>query len=235
VIILFIYISSHILINIYSLDPSFIISGNHVLDKSLIYAFSTRAKYINPNEYRQSLRNKTVISAYQPDSRSRLTQHYTKGFYLWWDHHNARNVFHIINLKKKNILFFCMAKQPLVSQCLLMIEDSWSHSNTPHSLRLFWASDQPNSETFTWQHTKQRQSTMPPAGFKLSVPKKKWPQTNALNRAATGIPPPFKIHFQKYEYYLLQCRAGLAQFCSAWLPAFVANLIRTALLLLCSK
>jgi len=30
---------------------------------------------------------------------------------------------------------------------------SRSHSNTPHSVRLLWTSDQPEAETSSWQHT----------------------------------------------------------------------------------
>jgi len=48
---------------------------------------------------------------------------------------------------------FTMAQQPPVGQDLFIIEDSWSHSNTPHSVRLLWTSDQPVAETSTWQHT----------------------------------------------------------------------------------
>jgi len=42
-----------------------------------------------------------------------------------------------------------MAQQPAVSQGLLIIEDSRSHSDTPHSVGLFWMSDQPVAETST--------------------------------------------------------------------------------------
>jgi hypothetical protein len=42
---------------------------------------------------------------------------------------------------------------PPVGQSLLIIEDSWSHSDTPRSVGLLWASDQPDAETCTWQCT----------------------------------------------------------------------------------
>ena len=41
----------------------------------------------------------------------------------------------------------------LVVQGLLIVEDSPSHSDTPHSVGLLWMSDQPDAETCTWQHT----------------------------------------------------------------------------------
>ena len=33
-----------------------------------------------------------------------------------------------------------------------LIEDSWSHLDTSHSVDLLWTSDQPEAETSTWQH-----------------------------------------------------------------------------------
>jgi len=46
-----------------------------------------------------------------------------------------------------------MVQQPPVGQVLLIMEDSRSHSETPHSVGLLWTSDQPVAETSTWQHT----------------------------------------------------------------------------------
>ena len=43
--------------------------------------------------------------------------------------------------------FFSMAQQPLMCQGLLIIEASWSHSDTSHSVGLLWTSDQPHAET----------------------------------------------------------------------------------------
>ena len=42
-----------------------------------------------------------------------------------------------------------MAQDPLVGQGLLIIEASQSHSDTPHSVGLFWTSDQPDAEAST--------------------------------------------------------------------------------------
>ena len=53
---------------------------------------------------------------------------------------------------KRNVehyCFFSWAQQPLVGQGLLIIEASRSHSDTPHSVRLLWMSDQPDAETST--------------------------------------------------------------------------------------
>jgi len=45
-----------------------------------------------------------------------------------------------------------MVQQTLFGQCLI-IEDSRSHSDTPHSVGRLWTSDQPDAGTSTWQHT----------------------------------------------------------------------------------
>jgi len=46
-----------------------------------------------------------------------------------------------------------MAQQPLVGQGLLTVEDSPSHSDTPHSVGLFSTPDQPEGETSTRHYT----------------------------------------------------------------------------------
>jgi hypothetical protein len=64
-------------------------------------------------------------------------------------HGNSRGIV----TKQEGTLCFTMAEQPPVYQGLLIIEDSWSHSETPHSAGLLWTSDQPDAETPTWQRT----------------------------------------------------------------------------------
>ena len=46
-----------------------------------------------------------------------------------------------------------MEQQPLLGQDLFIGEASRSHSDTPNSVGLLLASDQPDAETSTWQHT----------------------------------------------------------------------------------
>jgi hypothetical protein len=61
-------------------------------------------------------------------------------------------------------VFFTAEQQPPLGQVLLIIKDSRSHSDTPHSVGLLWASDQLVAETSTWQHTTltwDRQTSMP--------------------------------------------------------------------------
>ena len=43
--------------------------------------------------------------------------------------------------------FFFMVPQTLVCQGLVLIEDSRLHSDAPHSVCLFWTSDQPDAQT----------------------------------------------------------------------------------------
>jgi hypothetical protein len=68
----------------------------------------------------------------------------------------------------------------------------WFHlitlKHTPHSVRLLWTRDRPVAETSIWQHKHcTRQTSMPPVGYEPAIPATARPQTNALNRAATGI------------------------------------------------
>jgi hypothetical protein len=49
--------------------------------------------------------------------------------------------------------FFYHGAKALVGQGLLIFEDSWSHSDTPHSVGLLWMRDQHDAETSTWKHT----------------------------------------------------------------------------------
>ena len=92
-----------------------------------------------------------------------------------------------ISYRSKN--FLAMAQQPLVGQSLLIIESSWSPSDTPHSVGLLRKSDQPDSETSTWntQHSKERQTSMPPAGFEPTIPASERQQIHALDRSATDL------------------------------------------------
>jgi hypothetical protein len=82
-----------------------------------------------------------------------------------------------------------MAQQTLVDRCLLIIEASRSHSDTPHSVGLLRTRDQLVAETSTVQHTILTTDKHPclPAGFEPSIPASERPQTYALDRAAAGI------------------------------------------------
>jgi len=64
-----------------------------------------------------------------------------------------------------------MAEQPVVGQGFLIIEALRSHSDTPHSVGLLWTSDQPVSETSTWQHTTphKTQTSIFPAWFEPTI------------------------------------------------------------------
>jgi hypothetical protein len=79
--------------------------------------------------------------------------------------------------------------QPPVGQGPLIIEDSWSHSDTPHSVDLVWTSGQPVAETSSWQHTAltKDRNPCPPAELEPALPASDRPQTHSLDREATGI------------------------------------------------
>jgi hypothetical protein len=62
---------------------------------------------------------------------------------------------------------------------------SRSHSDTPHSVGLLWTSDQPDTQASTYQHTTF--TTEPSAGFESTNPASERPQSQSLDRLATGI------------------------------------------------
>jgi hypothetical protein len=86
-----------------------------------------------------------------------------------------------------------MAQASLVGQRLLIIETSRSHSDTTHSVGLFWTSDQPDAKDFylTTDNTHNRQTSVPPAGFETAIPVSQQLQTHTLDSATTGMGPPF--------------------------------------------
>jgi len=73
----------------------------------------------------------------------------------------VRPIYESLGVKRLIYFFFTMAQQPPVGQGLRIIEDSWSHSETPHSEGLLWTSDQTDAETSTWQHTTPRRDKHP--------------------------------------------------------------------------
>jgi hypothetical protein len=68
-----------------------------------------------------------------------------------------------------------MAQQPLVSQELLIIKASHSHSDASHLLGLLWVSNQPDAQTCIWKYTES------------VIPANERPQTHSLDRPANGI------------------------------------------------
>jgi hypothetical protein len=84
-----------------------------------------------------------------------------------------------------------MALHRPVGHGILTVEASLSHSDTPHLLWLPWTSDQPKTETSTWQHTTITTDinikSIPPLGFEREIAASERPQTHNLDRAATGI------------------------------------------------
>ena len=69
-----------------------------------------------------------------------------------------------------------------------LIIDSWlSHSDTPHSVGLLWTSDQPDTETSTWQHTTLTTDINVSGGIQTRKPNKRADIHSRLRRAATWI------------------------------------------------
>jgi len=83
----------------------------------------------------------------------------------------------------KVIYFLSMAQQPIMDQCLLIIEASRSHSETQHSAGFLWTSDRPVVDTPIWRHTTLKRDRH----LCSAIPAGERPQTHSLDRAATGI------------------------------------------------
>jgi hypothetical protein len=82
-----------------------------------------------------------------------------------------------------------VAQQPLVGHGLLNIEASRSHSGTPHPVRRLldeWSA-RCRDVCLTTHNTHKRQASIPSAGLEPAIPATEWPQTHALDHAATGI------------------------------------------------
>ena len=82
-----------------------------------------------------------------------------------------------------------MALRPNAGHDLLIHEVSRSHTTTHHRLvGLLWTSDRLIAETSTCttHNTHNGQTSMPPVGFEPTISASEWPQTYALDRAATG-------------------------------------------------
>jgi len=73
-----------------------------------------------------------------------------------------------------------VVQQPLVSQGVLIIEASWSHTDTPQ-LVWPWASDQTIAETLP-DNTQHLQ-----AGFEPAVPASEQLQTQSIDHVVTGV------------------------------------------------
>jgi hypothetical protein len=88
-----------------------------------------------------------------------------------------------------NSNFFYFARQPSMGHGLLIHEDSISHTtiNTVGRTPLDEWSARRRDLYLTTHNTHNRQTSMPPMGFKPTILARKRPQTYALDRVATGI------------------------------------------------
>ena len=84
-----------------------------------------------------------------------------------------------------------------MGQGLLIFEAPRLHSDTPRSVGLLWASDEPHAEisTLTTHNTHNRETFMHQAGFEPAIPTFDRSQTHALEGADTGISVSYKVHY----------------------------------------
>jgi len=74
----------------------------------------------------------------------------------------------------------------LMGLSLPIVKVSKSHSDTQHSVGLFWTRDRPVAETFSGQHTTiTKQTSMPRARFEPTISASERQQTHALDLATT--------------------------------------------------
>jgi hypothetical protein len=77
-------------------------------------------------------------------------------------------------MHKWTLFIFCCSST-LFQVMAYLYGTSRSHSHTPHSVGLLWASDQSDAETCTWQHTSLRRYIYlcPPDGIRTQNPSKR--------------------------------------------------------------
>ena len=103
-----------------------------------------------------------------------------------------------------------MARQPMVGLRLLIVEVSISHTDTPHSVRLFRMSDRPVAETSTWQHTALTRGGYP-------CPQR---ESNSQSQQASGRRPtpwtarPPGLTYFPYSSVRLRCRLNFTVGCA---------------------
>jgi len=86
------------------------------------------------------------------------------------------------------LLYFFNGWTALMGLSLPTVKISKSHSDTQHSVGLFWTKDRPVAETFTGKHTTlTRQKSMPRTRFEPAFPASERKPTHALDRATTGM------------------------------------------------
>jgi hypothetical protein len=101
---------------------------------------------------------KISVDSRSSDSQSNLQPSEFKTKMLSLPRHSVSNY---ETVRGTWIVGFIMVQQAVESQGVLVIETSWSHSDTPFSVGHLWTSDQPDAETSTWQHTTLTRDTHP--------------------------------------------------------------------------
>ena len=101
-----------------------------------------------------------------------------------------------------------MARQIIVSQGLLIVKASRSHSDTPHSVgRVTSPSQRPLPDNTHKTH--KRQASLLPAGFEPLISASERPQTHASDCPTTGIGKLTNLYYQiPCRHHLERCRSA---------------------------
>jgi hypothetical protein len=99
--------------------------------------------------------------------------------------------YRIITNRMWSFFFFPMARQPHMGLGLLVSSRFHDHTHLRHTTVGRTPLDEGPARRrdlyLTTHNTHKRQTSMPPVGFKPTIPVSERPQTHALDRAATGI------------------------------------------------
>jgi len=116
------------------------------------YTFLPLISYTHKRRW-QTLKSCRSIDTSFNASNTTTIKYYNKTPHKW------KHILHIYSYRanthtRVRVLYIhFMAQQPLMGQVFNIIEDSRSHSDTPHSAGLLWTSNRRIAETSTWQCT----------------------------------------------------------------------------------
>jgi len=101
-----------------------------------------------PNTYRNLFISTDFSRLYWPMFNAKCATCFDRSVSIHQASANNEEKVYICHIPLNNF-FFGGGQHPLVGQGLLIVEDSRSHPDTPHSVGLLWTSNQPDSKTST--------------------------------------------------------------------------------------
>jgi hypothetical protein len=121
---------------------------------------------------------------------------------MFYDFGYTRNLQYISYVKALYIVFFTVTQNPPLEHGLI-IEDTWSYSDTPHSVGLLWTSDQLVAETYTWQHATLTTAIHAPGEIRTLKPSKRATADQRLRPSGH-----LDRHYVLLEYWITRRKEG---------------------------